>query len=60
MSTHNICFYGEISKIITYLSPNTLICSTDNFSVTSEWVFEGMRHNQNEGLDSEGVKCATT
>ena len=30
MSTHNICFHGEISKIIPYLSPNIyLICSTD-------------------------------
>ena len=29
MSTHDICFYGEISKIIPKLSPNTLfICST--------------------------------
>ena len=29
MSTHNIRFYGEISKIIPKLSPNTLlICST--------------------------------
>ena len=29
MSTHNICFYGEIMKFITKLSPNTLlICST--------------------------------
>ena len=29
MSTHNICFYGEIMKIIPKLSSNTfLICST--------------------------------
>ena len=29
MSTHNICFYGEISKIIPQLSSNTLlICSS--------------------------------
>ena len=29
MRTHNICFYGEISKIIPYISPNTLlVCST--------------------------------
>ena len=29
MSTHNIGFYGEISKMIPKLSPNTyLICST--------------------------------
>ena len=28
MSTHNLCFYGEISKIIPELSSNThLICS---------------------------------
>ena len=25
MSTHNICFYGEISKIIPQLSPNTSV-----------------------------------
>ena len=31
MSTHNICFYGEITKIIPKLSSNTLlICSTDD------------------------------
>ena len=23
MSTHNICFYGEIRKIVPELSPNT-------------------------------------
>ena len=29
MSTYNICFYGEISKIILELSPTTLlICPT--------------------------------
>ena len=29
MSTHNICFTGEMRKIISKLSPNThLICST--------------------------------
>ena len=29
MSTHNICFHGEITKIIPKLSSNTLlICST--------------------------------
>ena len=29
MSTHNICFYGELTKIILQLSSNTLlICST--------------------------------
>ena len=27
MSTHNICFYGELTKIILQLSSNTLICS---------------------------------
>ena len=31
MSTHNICFYGELSKTILQLSSNTLlICSTEN------------------------------
>ena len=30
MSTHNICFYGEITKIIPKLSSITLlICSTE-------------------------------
>ena len=30
MSTHNICFYEELTKIILELSSNTLlICSTD-------------------------------
>ena len=28
MSTHNVCFYGEITKIISKISSNTfLICS---------------------------------
>ena len=39
MSTHNVCFYGELSKIIFQLSPNTLlICSTGAQSIkgTSE------------------------
>ena len=31
MSTHNICFNGELMKIILHLSSNThLICSPDN------------------------------
>ena len=31
MSTHNIRFNGELTKIILQLSPNThLICSTDS------------------------------
>ena len=31
MSTHNVCFYGEISKIIFQLSSNSqLICSSEN------------------------------
>ena len=30
MGTHNICFYGELSKIVLQLSLNTLfICSSD-------------------------------
>ena len=32
MSTHNICFYGELMKIILQLSSNTnLICSSDRY-----------------------------
>ena len=35
MSTHNICFYGEITKIIPKLSSNTLlICSTEEDILT--------------------------
>ena len=35
MSTHNICFYEELTKIIFQLSPNTLlIYSTVNFFFT--------------------------
>ena len=34
MSTHNICFYGEISKIIFQLSSNTLLIC---FSVCIAW-----------------------
>ena len=33
MSTHNICFYGEIVKIIPELSSNTLICPIAHYSV---------------------------
>ena len=34
MSTHNICFYGELSKITFQLSTNThLICSTGIMSI---------------------------
>ena len=34
MSTHNIGFYGEITKIIPKLSLNTfLICSTDGIGL---------------------------
>ena len=36
MSTHNICFYGEIMKIISKLSQNTpLICSTALLTLTN-------------------------
>ena len=34
MSTNNICFYGEITKIIPKLSSNTLICSTADGKIT--------------------------
>ena len=32
MSTHNICFYEEISKIIPLLSSNTHLISSDDLS----------------------------
>ena len=35
LSTHNICFYGELTKIILQLSPNTLlICSSATIKVS--------------------------
>ena len=40
MSTHNIGFCGEISKIIPELSPNTpLICSTEILCANTEGKF---------------------
>ena len=35
MSTHNICFYGELSKIICKLSSDTLICCTAYYRMFS-------------------------
>ena len=36
MSTHNICFYGEIRIIIPKLSSNTLlICFTEGATINS-------------------------
>ena len=32
MSTHNICFYGELTKIILELSSNTLLTCSAGFS----------------------------
>ena len=38
MSTHNICFYGEITKIISKLASNTLlICSTGTYKWAETW-----------------------
>ena len=43
MSTHNICFYGELTKTILQLSSNTpLICSTAAFS---SQIHEGHIHS---------------
>ena len=36
MSTHNICFYEEISKIIIILSSNTHLISSAAFSPLEE------------------------
>ena len=35
MSTHNICFYGKLTKIILQLSSITLVCSTDHNNIQS-------------------------
>ena len=35
MSTHNICFYGETSKIILYLSQNTLLICCPELSLNA-------------------------
>ena len=55
MSTHNICFYGELRKITIELSSNTLlICSTglkDNFpyfSITSR--LKGNNHSPESNM----------
>ena len=38
MSTHNICFYGEMTKIILQLSSNThLICSTERVKELTDY-----------------------
>ena len=34
MSTHNICFYEEISKIISLLSSNTRLISSFDYNNT--------------------------
>ena len=48
MSTHNICFYKEIWKIIPKLSPNTLlICST----VTMD------SKNRSDFIDEHAYQC---
>ena len=33
MSTHNICFYGELTKIILQLSSNTLLICSSEYAV---------------------------
>ena len=45
MNTHNICFYGEISKVIPQLSPNTLlVCSSGpKFSQTATVFIFGIK-----------------
>ena len=39
MSTHNICFYGKLTKMIFKLSPNTLLIC---FTVTGQWTSHSM------------------
>ena len=41
MSTHNICFYGELMKIILQLSSNTLlICFTEQVAKMNNYYLE--------------------
>ena len=63
MSTHNICFYGEIMKIIPKLSSNTLlICSTTG-TLPFPYVFASQTEYQTvcstvyTGLDHSG-RCS--
>ena len=39
MSTHNIRFYGELTKIILQLSSNTLLICSDSFYSSDVWPF---------------------
>ena len=58
MSTHNICFYGELTRIILELSSNTLlICSTDFL-----WCqrYKRVWWNWNDIIISHDKNCADT
>ena len=44
MSTHNICFYGELTKIIFQLSSNTLLICSGIFMLSAlAWHDAGVR-----------------
>ena len=61
MSTHNICFYGEISKIIPSLSQNTLcICSTacDKYSFSHFSYILALQHLEDETRKVEELRQA--
>ena len=41
MSTHNTCFYGELTKIIFLLSSNTLLICSSAWSHSAAVLFVG-------------------
>ena len=55
MSTHNICFYGELWKIIPKVSSDTpLICSTGylkKIAVITQWLYRRVIHPK----DADGM-----
>ena len=58
MSTHNIYFYGELTKIILQLSSNTLLICSSGLSCSLYWKsmiqsFSMQRVNIDQTVDSE-------
>ena len=58
MSTNNIGFYGEITKIISKLSSNTLlICSAAGKTETRLISYRSLESYSSEILDVTSVHC---
>ena len=55
MGTHNICFYGELTKIILQLSSNThFICSTEIYNIIS-FVFQYAKEVEEYEIKHGGI-----